>query len=205
MSMIKNIIFDFGDVFINLDKKATFENLKKLGVKKFSSEMLEVTKQYEMGMLTTQEFLNTFKILFPFISELEFKNAWNSMLLDFPTYRLSFIKSLAKSKKFRIFLLSNTNDMHISWIKKNWGSKLFSEFKNCFEKFYLSHELHLRKPNKDIYEFIMGSNKLLPDETLFIDDTLENTIVPKSLGIKIWNLDPNSEDVVDLFSKKEFN
>ena len=204
MSMIKNIIFDFGDVFINLDKKATFENLKELGVKKLSSEMLEVTKQYEMGMLTTQEFLNTFKFFFPFISELEFKNAWNSMLLDFPTYRLSFIKSLAKSKKFRIFLLSNTNDMHISWIKKNWGSKLFSEFKNCFEKFYLSHELHLRKPNKDIYEFIMGSNKLLPDETLFIDDTLENTIVPKSLGIKIWNLDPNSEDVVDLFSKKEF-
>jgi len=202
--MIKNIIFDFGDVFINLDKKATFENLKELGVKKLSSEMLEVTKQYEMGMLTTQEFLNTFKFFFPFISELEFKNAWNSMLLDFPTYRLSFIKSLAKSKKFRIFLLSNTNDMHISWIKKNWGSKLFSEFKNCFEKFYLSHELHLRKPNKDIYEFIMGSNKLLPDETLFIDDTLENTIVPKSLGIKIWNLDPNSEDVVDLFSKKEF-
>ena len=50
----------------------------------------------------------------------------------------------------------------------------------------------------------MGSNKLLPNETLFIDDTLENTIVPKSLGIKIWNLDPNSEDVVDLFSKKEF-
>lgn len=203
--MIKNIIFDFGDVFINLDKKATFENLKELGVKKISSEMLEVTKQYEMGMLTTQEFLNTFKIFFPFISELEFKNAWNSMLLDFPTYRLSFIKSLAKSKKFRIFLLSNTNDMHISWIKKNWGSKLFSEFKNCFEKFYLSHELHLRKPNKDIYEFVMGLNKLLPDETLFIDDTLENTIVPKSLGIKIWNLDPNSEDVVDLFSKKEFN
>ncbi len=203
--MIKNIIFDFGDVFINLDKKATFESLKELGVKKFSSEMLEVTKQYEMGMLTTQEFLNTFKILFPFISELEFKKAWNSMLLDFPTYRLSFIKSLAKSKKFRIFLLSNTNDMHISCIKKNWGSKLFSEFKNCFEKFYLSHELHLRKPNKDIYEFIMESNKLLPDETLFIDDTIENTIVPKSLGIKIWNLDPNSEDIVDLFTKKEFN
>ena len=62
--MIKNIIFDFGDVFINLDKKATFENLKELGVKKFSSEMLEVTKQYEMGMLTTQEFLNTFNFFF---------------------------------------------------------------------------------------------------------------------------------------------
>ena len=62
--MIKNIIFDFGDVFINLDKKATFENLKELGVKKFSSEMLEVTKQYEMGMLTTQEFLNSFKFFF---------------------------------------------------------------------------------------------------------------------------------------------
>ena len=203
--MIKNIVFDFGDVFINLDKEATFRRLKKLGVKEFTDELLELGKQYEMGMITTQEFVNTFKTLFPSISEIDFKNAWNSMLLDFPHQRLSFLKSLANSKKYRIFLLSNTNDLHISWIQKTWGRKLFSEFKNCFEKFYLSHEIHLRKPNKNIYEFVIESNKLTPEETFFVDDTEENTIMANKLGIKSWNLNPNSEDVVDLFSQKEFN
>ena len=203
--MIKNIVFDFGDVFINLDKEATFKKLKELGVKEFTIELLELAKQYEMGMITTQEFVNTFKNYFPSISETDFKNAWNSMLLDFPLYRLSFLKSLANSKKYRIFLLSNTNDLHISWIQKTWGRKLFSEFKNCFEKFYLSHEIHLRKPNKNIYEFVIESNKLTPEETFFVDDTEENTVVANKLGIKTWQLNPNSEDVVDLFSKKEFN
>ncbi|MDG1422899.1 MAG: HAD family phosphatase [Flavobacteriaceae bacterium] len=203
--MIKNIVFDFGDVFINLDKEATFKRLKELGVNEFTIELLELAKQYEMGMITTQEFVNTFKSYFPSISETDFKNAWNSMLLDFPLYRLSFLKSLANSKKYRIFLLSNTNDLHISWIQKTWGRKLFSEFKNCFEKFYLSHEIHLRKPNKNIYEFVIESNKLTPEETFFVDDTEENTVVANKLGIKTWQLNPNSEDVVDLFSKKEFN
>ena len=203
--MIKNIVFDFGDVFINLDKEATFKRLKELGVNEFTIELLELAKQYEMGMITTQEFVNTFKTLFPSISEIDFKNAWNSMLLDFPLQRLSFLKSLANSKKYRIFLLSNTNDLHISWIQKTWGRKLFSEFKNCFEKFYLSHEIHLRKPNKNIYEFVIESNKLTPEETFFVDDTEENTVVANKLGIKTWQLNPNSEDVVDLFSKKEFN
>ena len=203
--MIKNIVFDFGDVFINLDKDATFKRLKELGVNEFTIELLELAKQYEMGMITTQEFVNTFKSYFPSISETDFKNAWNSMLLDFPLYRLSFLKSLANSKKYRIFLLSNTNDLHISWIQKTWGRKLFSEFKNCFEKFYLSHEIHLRKPNKNIYEFVIESNKLTPEETFFVDDTEENTVVANKLGIKTWQINPNSEDVVDLFSKKEFN
>ena len=203
--MIKNIVFDFGDIFINLDKEVTFKRLKELGVKEFTGELLELAKLYEMGMITTQEFVNTFKTLFPSISEIDFKNAWNSMLLDFPPHRLSFLKSLANSKKYRIFLLSNTNDLHISWIKKTWGIKLFTEFKNCFEKFYLSHEIHLRKPNKDIYEFVIESNKLIPEETFFIDDTQENTIMANKLGIICWNLNPNSEDVVDLLSKKEFN
>ena len=203
--MIKNIVFDFGDVFINLDKEATFRRLKELGVKEFTDELLELGKQYEMGIITTQEFVSIFKTLFPSISEIDFKNAWNSMLLDFPSHRLRFLKSLSNSKKYRIFLLSNTNDLHISWIQKTWGRKLFSEFKNCFEKFYLSHEIHLRKPNKDIYEFVIESNKLIPEETFFVDDTEENTVVANKLGIKTWQINPNSEDVVDLFSKKEFN
>ena len=203
--MIKNIVFDFGDVFINLDKEATFDQLRALGVTNFSIEMIEVAKQYEIGKISTQQFVDTSKLMFPTISEIEFKNAWNAILKDFPLHRLHFLRKLADSKKYRIFLLSNTNSLHISWIQKTWGSKLYSEFKKCFEKFYLSHEIHLRKPNQDIYNFVLNENKLLPQETFFIDDTKENTITANALGIKVWNINPTCEDVVDLFTQKEFN
>ncbi len=203
--MIKNIVFDFGDVFINLDKEATFDQLRALGVTNFSIEMIEVAKQYEIGKISTQQFVDTFKLMFPAISEIEFKNAWNAILKDFPLQRLDFLRSLADSKKYRIFLLSNTNSLHISWIQKTWGSELYSEFKKCFEKFYLSHEIHLRKPNEGIYKFVLNTNRLVPEETFFIDDTEENTITASTLGIKVWNINPTCEDVVDLFSQKEFS
>jgi putative hydrolase of the HAD superfamily len=203
--MIKNIVFDFGDVFINLDKEATFDQLRALGVTNFSIEMIEVAKQYEIGKISTQQFVETSKLMFPTISEIEFKNAWNAILKDFPLHRLHFLRKLADSKKYRIFLLSNTNSLHISWIQKTWGSKLYSEFKKCFEKFYLSHEIHLRKPNEDIYKFVLNTNRLVPEETFFIDDTEENTITASTLGIKVWNINPTCEDVVDLFSQKEFS
>ena len=203
--MIKNIVFDFGDVFINLDKEATFDQLRALGVTNFSIEMIEVAKQYEIGKISTQQFVETSKLMFPTISEIEFKNAWNAILKDFPLHRLHFLRKLADSKKYRIFLLSNTNSLHISWIQKTWGSKLYSEFKKCFEKFYLSHEIHLRKPNEDIYKFVLNTNRLVPDETFFIDDTKENTTTASTLGIKVWNINPTCEDVVDLFSQKEFS
>jgi len=203
--MIKNIVFDFGDVFINLDKQATLSELYTIGVREISEEMFEVTKLYEVGGLSTPEFITKFMDMFPAIKEDDFINAWNAILKDFPLHRLEFLKSLAKSKKYRLFLLSNTNDLHISWVQENWGHELFAEFKNCFEQFYLSHELHLRKPNADIYEFVLNENNLKPEETFFIDDTEENTRTAKKLGINVWNINPSTEDVIDLLSRKEFN
>ena len=203
--MIKNIVFDFGDVFLNLDKEATLNQLRTLGVTKFSIKMIEVAKQYEIGKISTQEFVDTFKLMFPAISVIDFKNAWNAILKDFPLHRLYFLRKLVASKKYRIFLLSNTNSLHISWIQNTWGLDLYSEFKKCFEKFYLSHQIHLRKPNEDIYKFLLNENKLVPQETFFIDDTEENTITASTLGINVWNINPACEDVVDLFSQKEFN
>tara|TARA_R110001632_G_scaffold116951_2_gene228773 strand:+ start:17267 stop:17881 length:615 start_codon:yes stop_codon:yes gene_type:complete len=203
--MIKNIVFDFGDVFINLDKEATISELFKLGVDEISFKMMEVAQKYEIGNLTNQEFIDEFTSMFPAVSDIDFINAWNSILKDFPKHRLDFLKSLAESKKYRIFLLSNTNDLHISWVQENWGHELFAEFKNCFEQFYLSHEMNLRKPNANIYEFVLKENNLIAEETFFIDDTEENTRTAEKLGIKVWNINPTSEDVVDLLARKEFN
>jgi len=102
-----------------------------------------------------------------------------------------------------LFLLSNTNQLHISWIQHNWGLNRYLEFKNCFNKFYLSHEINLRKPSIEIYEFILNENNLIARETLFIDDLKENTEAANALGIHTWNLIPGQEDVTQLFSKKQ--
>ena len=198
--MIKNIVFDFGDIFINLDKKLFAEELQKIHISQESEEMLPILQQYEMGLVSTDKFLTFFEERLS-VSQDQLKKAWNSILLDFPKERLRFIQNLSESKKYRLFLLSNTNDLHISWIQKNWGMEQYNAFKICFEQFYLSHEINLRKPNNNIYEFVLTTNDLAPKETLFIDDTKENTDAAKALGIHIWNLKPGKEDVLELLTK----
>tara|TARA_B110001450_G_scaffold58662_1_gene55357 strand:+ start:3222 stop:3833 length:612 start_codon:yes stop_codon:yes gene_type:complete len=200
--MIKNIIFDFGDIFINLDKKATHKELEKLGISGISDEMISVVQQYEKGLITSQDFINFFSFKFS-VSSSDLVFAWNSILLDFPLTRLAFLKELSNSKKYRLFLLSNTNDLHISWVQENWGLKLYNEFKKCFEKFYLSYEINLSKPSLEIYEFVLTENNLKAKETIFVDDLKENTTAANRLGIHTWNLIPGQEDITQLFTKKQ--
>ncbi len=200
--MIKNIIFDFGDVFINLDKKATTRALNSLGLSVFSEKMQEINKKYEIGAISSNQFISYYKSELPKASREQLIEAWNSIILDFPEYRLDFIESLARSKKYRLFLLSNTNALHIIKVKEKMSPSRYLRFKNCFEKFYLSHEIHLRKPNADIFEFVLKSNDLVPQECLFIDDTSQNTQTAQDLGMTVWNNCPDTEDVADLFNLK---
>lgn len=198
--MIKNIIFDFGDIFINLDKQGTYKAMAALGVTAITEDMIKVYHQYEKGLISTEEFIDFYEQKVHLKRE-DLVNAWNAVLLDFPKRRLDFITELAASKKYRLFLLSNTNDLHIKWIQNSLGTTFYNEFKNAFEQFYLSHEIHFRKPDLEIYEFVLDENNLNPNETLFVDDLKENTDSAQKLGIQTWNLDPITEDVTALFSK----
>jgi putative hydrolase of the HAD superfamily len=197
--MIKNIIFDFGDVFLNLDKAGPSKVLKQKGIDSVTKEDEELLRTYEVGKVTSEEVILHFNKNYSLKND-EFKWIWNSMLLDFPDYRFDFLKNLKSSNKYRLFLLSNTNEIHIDWVKEDWGMERYDDFKSCFEKFYLSHEIHLRKPNADIYEFVLSENQLKPDETFFIDDTKVNTDAASAIGIKTWNIDPRNEDITNLIS-----
>ena len=199
--MIKNIIFDFGDIFINLDKMGTYKAMAQLGVTEISEDMISMYHQYEKGLISTIEFISFYQGKFPELEKNQLVDAWNAVLLDFPKSRLEFLKELSESKNHRLFLLSNTNELHISWIQESLGNKMYTEFKNCFEQFYLSHEINFRKPDAEIYEFVLHKNNLKASETLFVDDLEENTMAAKNLGINTWNLIPGEEDVVDLFTK----
>ena len=201
--MIKNIIFDFGDIFINLDKEGTYKAMAALGVSKITDEMIQVYQNYEKGLMTTDAFLNFFHDKFRIPKE-KLIVAWNAVLLDFPRERLGFLKKLADSKKYRLFLLSNTNDLHIKWVQDSLGYEFYNDFKSSFEQFYLSHEINFRKPDAEIYKFVLNENNLIAEETLFVDDLKENTDSANTLGIKTWNLMPEEDDVTELFTKNEF-
>ncbi|WP_299248306.1 HAD family phosphatase [uncultured Aquimarina sp.] len=198
--MIKTIIFDFGDVFINLDKPATLKELSKLGISSLTKELEHINESYETGNITTVEFINYYKKLLPNSTERQLIDAWNAILKDFPKHRLEFIQKLATEKNYKLILLSNTNELHIDWIKEHVS--FYYEFKSCFDTFYLSHEINIRKPNLDIFQFVINNHQLNPSETLFIDDTFDNTNAAKQLGINIWNNNPETEDITNLFTIK---
>ena len=196
--MIKNIIFDFGDIFVNLDKQAIFRFLKNNGINEFRPKYSALNNDLEVGKITPDEFLDRLGAEFPQFSTIEIADIWNSMLLDFPEYRLNFIEELASENKYRLFLLSNTNALHIPHVGEIMGLDRYAKFKNCFEQFYLSHEIGLRKPDREIYQFVLDENNLQAEETFFIDDTFENTEAAATLGIQIWNLQVGQEDIVQL-------
>ncbi len=198
--MIKNIIFDFGDVFLNLDKTATLKELSKLGDFPIPSRIQEINNLYEIGKISTTEFLENYQKMFPNASTQNLIEAWNAILLDFPKYRLDFLQDLALKQDYKLILLSNTNELHINWVKENIS--FYETFKSCFDSFYLSHEIHLRKPNSDIFEFVLEQHKITTNHTIFIDDTKENTDSAAKLGIHTWNNNPKTEDITNLFTIK---
>lgn len=198
--MINTLIFDFGDVFINLDKPAIERSMNKLGISTITNEMLEIAMNYEKGLISTDVFITSFTKKFPMISNKEFTIAWNSIILDFPEHRLTFIEHLASLKKYKLILLSNTNELHIEQVIENMSLDRYLRFKNCFDQFYLSHEIKLRKPDHSIYEFVLIKNILIAKNCFFIDDTKENTDAASILGIRAWNNNPKNEDVIDLFN-----
>lgn len=199
--MIKNIIFDFGDVFINLDKKGAMTNaLTLFEMDILSDEIHAINALYEQGLISTDEFLEFYLDNFPKLDRDSLLESWNCILKDFPNHRLDYLRQLAANKKYKLILLSNTNELHINWVKENVD--FYEEFKSNFDAFYLSHEIQLRKPNTNIYEFVLNENNIKAEESLFIDDTEENIISASKLGIHTWHINPETDDVTSLFSTK---
>lgn len=198
--MINTLVFDFGDIFINLDKEAPVLAFEKLGLKKWHADLALINQQFEKGEITEMEFIEGFQKYLPYATVEEIRTAWNSILLDFPLYRLEFLQLL--SKKYRLFLLSNTDAIHIDKFEHNVGISFYSDFYQCFEKVYFSFELGMRKPDLEIFNYLIDQHELSPKRTLFIDDKKENTDAAFKLGIQVWNLQVGQEDVIELFDKK---
>ena len=198
--MIDTIIFDFGDIFINLNKDAMKNAFHTLELEEWNEDMRKLNRSFEVGKISETEFLAGMQKQVPNASLETIKENWNTILMDFPLYRLEFLQML--SEKYRLFLLSNTDAIHIEHFQETVGESFYSDFYRCFEKVYFSFELGIRKPDEEIFNYIMKKHELSPKRTLFVDDKKENTDVASKLGIQVWNLQVGQEDVVDLFDKK---
>ena len=198
--MIDTIIFDFGDIFINLDKQATIDGLERLGLSSWNEDLDQLNISFEKGQISRDAFLLGIQKQIPNATIDEILMAWNAVLLDFPLYRLEFLQLL--SIKFRLFLLSNTDAIHIDHFEQREGASFFGDFYQCFEKVYFSYEMGMRKPDAEIYTTLINRHELSPKRTLFVDDKKDNTDAAKALGLHVWNLQVGKEDVIELLDKK---
>ena len=197
----KAIIFDLGGVLLNIDYKLTIDAFEKLGVKNTASfygkkVQNPIFDKIEMGEISPKAFLELLQKQTHNASLKEVENAWNAMLLDLPQKRLECIKKLKNT--YKIFLLSNTNKIHMNAFKRNIGNTKWSEFISLFDKMYLSHDIGYRKPNKEAFQIILKENDLQKIEVVFIDDSLQHIKAAENLGIKCHYLQ-ETEDITEIF------
>jgi len=203
LETIKNIIFDLGGVLLNIDYKRTDEAFRKLGIDNFDELFSKLSQtdlfdNLEKGLISYEAFRTELKkIINKPLHDSDLDYAWTALLLDFPKERIEMLKKL--KSKFNTYLLSNTNEMHCRF----YNNRLKTDYQienldALFTKTYYSHLIHLRKPDREIYEYVLHDSHLNPAETLFIDDTLKNIEAADLLGIKGYRL-KEGEEVVELF------
>lgn len=189
MTQIKNIIFDLGGVLIDLDYDKTSTEFKKLGVENFDElytqfKANELFEDIETGKISDQDFYSTIsKYCSPGTTQQEMETAWNAMLLDFRVETLGTLKRL--KERYKLFLLSNTNSIHIAAFKKiftvDTGLPLLDVF---FDKCYYSHLIQMRKPYEETYQYVLQDAGIKATETLFIEDSIQNIEGAKKVGIQ---------------------
>ena len=199
----KNIIFDLGGVILNIDYNLTVEAFKKLGLKDFQNLYSQASQSnlfdaYEVGNISSEKFIDELQHTVGMnISKQSIIEAWNSMLLDLPKERIELLTRL--KTKYKTYLLSNTNEIHkIAYCNYLKNTYKFNDFSTFFEKQYLSFEIGMRKPNKEIFEFVVNENKLKKEETLFIDDSIQHVIGAREMGLDAFHLN-NGLTILDLF------
>lgn len=190
---IRNIIFDWGGVITDLHFEKTKKAFHDLGLAIWDESVPHDPQDdlfipLEIGNISAEEFRNRVRgYCKNILSDESINQAWNAMLGDLPAERWAIL-SEAK-KHFRTFLLSNTNTIHLSYyfgkIREMYGTDGYT---HLFEKAYYSFELGLRKPNADIFKFVIKDAGIIPEETVFIDDFIENIDTARLLGFQTVHL-----------------
>ncbi|MFH0999488.1 MAG: HAD family phosphatase [Bacteroidota bacterium] len=204
--MIKNIILDFGGVIYAIDHQRTKNAFSDLGLQSFDelyghTIQTKLFEEFEKGNISPSVFRGEIrKFISKTVSDAELDTAWNALLID---YNLSSLRAISYAKKhYRLFLLSNTNQIHFRHYMAQLEAMNQKEtFLNSFSKIYFSHQIGMRKPDLEIYENVLRENNLVADQCLFIDDLNVNIVASRRAGLPAFLLEEGME-LASLFTSE---
>lgn len=194
MQTTRSVIFDLGGVLLDIDFKLTQSAFEQLGVSNFHHffnqfHSNDLFKQLETGMddaLFYEGFRSATGLQ---VSDVQIQDAWNALLLDFRTESVALLPQLRK--KYQLYLLSNTNEIHLKEFKRRYQLlSPQSAFDDLFDAAYYSHRIGHRKPDASAFQFVLEKHGLVPQETLFIDDSINNIEAAQALGLQTVHLLP---------------
>lgn len=209
MDSIRHIIFDFGNVLINLDfddSKIAFAMLLGIEGAVHTKQKLDesgIFPQYERGEVSEKTFFQAFRDASgqQGLKDADLSQAWLALLKDIPKDRLELLRKLRQS--YSLYILSNINHGHATaihqYLEREHGLSE-AEWRGMFKGVYYSHEVGHRKPEPAIYQHLLHDAGLVPSECLFIDDLAENTEVARSLGIHTHTHNPK-EDISEILPR----
>lgn len=183
METIENLILDFGGVLLDLDERATYEAFVALGLEKVPPELTAVNLDFQWGKVGREQYIAFLKrYLPPGTTTAQVEDAWCAMLRQVPPARWHLLECLGK--RYRLFLLSNTDPIHIDRLRRRMD---LDAFEQLFERVYYSQDTGLRKPERALFERVLRENGLEAARTLFVDDTLENVEGARAAGLQgLW-------------------
>jgi len=193
---IRNIIFDLGGVILNINPLLTVEAFHKLGWNDFykgdnQSLNKELFFNLEKGNSSPEAFRNMVRqMIDKQMTDDEIDLAWTAMILDIPADRVKYLEELKKN--YRLYLLSNTNEIHRIKFHRSFREDFGYSFYDLFEHSFYSHKMGMRKPNPQIYLQALKEADLNPEETLFIDDIEENIEAAKTTGMNVLHIEPGT-------------
>lgn len=202
---IRNLLFDLGNVIVDIDIDGAYSRLRSLFHAEAKHELIEkAVLDYECGRISTDIFINTM------LSQSERRNqaidvieAWNSMLIGIPPYRLDMLEKLRSN--YNVYLLSNTNALHLEWIHRYVRKVHHVESfeKKYFDHAFYSHLVGDRKPNASLFKFITEDTFMTPALTLYMDDIQENLDVAAKLGFETYLVKPG-EEIAEYLKERGF-
>ena len=201
---IRNIIFDLGNVLLNLDFEASIRAFKELGL---DDNVVDNQQAYadpifynlEVGKVTPEEFRNRVREVLNNhdASDKQIDDAWYGMILDIPAHRVKILQNLKND--YNLYLFSNTNKIHIDRLHSEFEEQYGIKFPSLFVKDYYSHEIHERKPDISSFEKVIELSGVNPSESVFIDDLHKNILGAEKVGLNTYWL-KDGKEVVEIFS-----
>jgi len=202
MPVVKNLIFDLGNVLYDIDFAKMYGAFEKLGIPHFENHFTlnksdQLFFDLEKGLVNENQFIERFNQLYNLnLSKQQIIDAWNALLVGYRKQSIEWVK--AHNEAYPTFLFSNTNQIHYDHFIPEFTRAIGGDFENLFKTPYYSHKMGQRKPDPASFQFILEKEGLIAAETIFIDDNEPNIIAAASVGLQVLFLQPGMRVEKDL-------